>query len=71
MGPTACLSYAQAAAGARHTVLLGSDVGAASCGSNEEGRRDHLAPIANLSYAQAAAGARHTVQCCSGAAAAP
>ena len=32
------LCYAQAAAGARHTVLLGSDVGAVPCGSNEGAR---------------------------------
>ena len=37
--PVADLSYAQAPAGVRHTVLLGSGGGAVACGMNEEGQR--------------------------------
>ena len=44
--PVAGLGHAQAAAGARYTGLLGSDVGAVPCASNEGARRNLLALVA-------------------------
>ena len=59
--PVANLSYVQAPAGGRHTVLLGSGGGAVACGLNEEGQHGLEGPAALLSYTRAAAGARHTL----------
>ncbi|CAK0860667.1 unnamed protein product, partial [Prorocentrum cordatum] len=54
-------TYAQVAAGGRHTVLLRSDGVAAACGDKGGGRCKLTALAEGKSYTQVAAGAFHTV----------